>query len=88
MAGNWSGLQNIPCDDEPTGPGQFAVHHDKPSPPSQISGSFECPAIPTGDELRILNRLEDLKTADYPYSEGMIDIEQEVEKAIARIEAK
>ncbi len=36
--------------------------------------------------LRILNQLQDLKIADYPMSDGMIDIDDEVQKAVERIE--
>jgi response regulator RpfG family c-di-GMP phosphodiesterase len=36
--------------------------------------------------LRILNQLEDIKTAEYPCSDGMIDIEKEVQEAIRKIE--
>ncbi len=38
--------------------------------------------------LRILNQLQDIKTADYPFTDGMIDIEKEVEEVIHRIEKK
>jgi len=36
--------------------------------------------------LRILNRLQELKIADYPMSDGMVDIDKEVQEAIATID--
>lgn len=36
--------------------------------------------------LSIMNQLQDLKIADYPYTKGMIDIEEEVEEVIRRID--
>ncbi|MBU0519759.1 response regulator [bacterium] len=36
--------------------------------------------------LRILNEIQNLRIVDYPHTDGMLDIEQEVEKAIKKIE--
>jgi len=36
--------------------------------------------------LRILNELQNLKIVGYPHTDGMLDIEREVEKAIKKIE--
>ena len=38
--------------------------------------------------LHILNQLQDIKIAEYPYTNGMIDIEKEVEEAIQKIESE
>ena len=43
-------------------------------------------AIKISEVLRILNQLQDIKIAEYPYSNGMIDIEKEVETVINKIE--
>jgi response regulator RpfG family c-di-GMP phosphodiesterase len=36
--------------------------------------------------LRILNQLQELKVTDYPLTDGMFDIEEEVKKAVKKIE--
>lgn len=36
--------------------------------------------------LSILNQLQDIKIADYPFTDGIIDIEKEVDEAIRKIE--
>lgn len=43
-------------------------------------------ALKISEVLRILNQLQDIKIAEYPYSNGMIDIEKEVEEVVKKLD--